>query len=116
MTPTDQELEMRLMAGAQAAIRELLAQKKPADEITLTEIEELVRRAGQRIMAQMTVTLVEAGRDSQQVPGPTCAGCGQEMAYKGHKSKNLTTDTGAAVISRAHYYCATCQTGFFPPG
>jgi len=116
MVLTDQELEARMMVEAQAAIREMLAQKRPADEITLTEIEGLVRRAGQQIMTQMTVVLVEDSSDQQQVPGPVCDGCGQEMAYKGHKSKNLTTDTGEAALSRAHYYCAPCETGFFPPG
>jgi hypothetical protein len=113
---TDQELEERMIVAAQAAIRELLAQKKPADEITLTEIERLVRQAGQRFMGQMTATLVDDSGDQQQVPGPVCPGCGQEMAYKGHKGKNLTTDTGEAELSRAHYYCATCETGFFPLG
>jgi hypothetical protein len=116
MVLTDQELEERMMAEAQAAIRELLAQKKPADEITLTEIEVLVRQAGQRMMGQMTALLVADSSDRQQVPGPVCPGCGQEMAYKGHKGKHLTADTGEAELSRAHYYCATCEAGFFPPG
>ena len=116
MKLTDQELETRMMSEAQRAIKTLLSRKKPADEITLTEIEQLVRQAGEKIMEEMTGTLVEASRDDQQVPGPACPQCGQEMSYKGHKDKNLTTDTGNARLNRAHYYCNACEVGLFPPG
>ena len=116
MAFTDQELEERMMEEAQRAIKALLAQRQSGDEITLTEIEQLVRQAGEKIMEEMTASLVEGSRDKQQVPGPACPHCGQEMAYKGHKEKNLTTETGKARLSRAHYYCDACAVGLFPPG
>ena len=116
MTHTDQELEEQMLAEAQRAIKALLTQKKSNDEITLTEIEQSVRQAGEKIMREMTARIVEASRDRQQVPGPACPECGQEMRYKGHKEKNLTTDTGTARLSRAYYHCAACKTGLFPPG
>ena len=116
MAFTDQEIEERMMAEAQRAIKGLLSQRQPSDEITLTEIEQRVRQAGERIMEEMTASLVEASQDQQQVPGPACPHCGQEMAYKGHKEKNLTTDTGNARLRRAYYYCEACAVGLFPPG
>jgi DNA repair exonuclease SbcCD ATPase subunit len=116
MAFTDQELEEQLMAEAQKAIKALLAQTQPSDEITLTEIERLVRQAGEKIMEEMTASLVEASQDIQQIPGPPCPHCGQEMAYKGHKEKNLTTETGKAQVRRAYYYCEACAVGLFPPG
>ena len=116
MTFTDPEIEERMMAEAQRAIKALLSQRQPSDELTLTEIEQLVRQAGGEIMEGMTASLVEASQDKQQVPGPGCPHCGQEMAYKGHQEKNLTTDTGKARLRRAYYYCDACEVGLFPPG
>ena len=114
MAFTDQELEEQMMAEAQRAVKALLAQRPSSDEITLTEIEGLVRRTGEKIMEEMTASLVEASQDTQQVPGPACPQCGQEMVYKGHKEKKLTTETGKARVRRAYYYCHACAVGLFP--
>ena len=67
---TDEELKVRMMVEAEAAIDNLLAQKRPFEEITLTEGE-------------------------QQVPGPACSECGQAMHYKGVKEKRIISETGA---------------------
>jgi hypothetical protein len=113
---TDEELKARMMAEAEAAIDKLLGQKKPAEQITLTEIERLVLKARQEVGEGLTTILVEQSAAAGQVPGPACAECGREMHYKGLKSKRVVSETGEAEVKRAYYYCADCRVGLFPPG
>lgn len=110
-----QELKTKMAADAQAALEKLLAKQPAGEEVRLSDIEESVRAAGMEVMERWTARLVAANSDKQQVPGPQCEHCGQEMHYKGHKTKQLVTDTGEVTLRRAYYYCETCQTGIFPP-
>ena len=115
---TDDELKARMLAEAEEAIDKLLVNKKPAEQITLTEIEQLVLRAGQEVREGLTAVLVEesARQGRQEVPGPGCPECGQEMHYKGLKAKRIISETGGVEVKRVYYYCAGCRVGFFPPG
>lgn len=115
MDLAQQELKTRMAADALAALEKLWARQPAGEPMTLSEIEEVVRATATEVMAQWTARLVEANSDNQQVPGPKCEHCGQEMRYKGHKTKQLVTDTGEVTLRRAYYYCDICQTGFFPP-
>ena len=112
----DEELRARMMAEAEAAIDQMIASKRQPDEITLTEIEDLVRAAGQEVQARWTAELVRVSSQGQEVPGPTCSGCGQEMRYRGQKDRRVMTDTGEVQLRRGYYYCETCKRGSFPPG
>ena len=106
-------LKAQLMAGAEAAIEELLAGRKA--ENTLSEIENLVEATGHSLQQDLTGTLVKlAGQPSG--PGPMCEQCGREMRYKGQKKRQVVTKTGEVEIERAYYYCKACQCGTFPPG
>lgn len=116
MSHTRDALKTELMKKAEAVIEKLLEDKKPSEAITLTEIEQVVMRAGEAFKAELTQTLVEASTDRQQVPEPTCPACGKPMRYKGHKPKQVVTETGEVTVERAYYHCAACQQGFFPPG
>ena len=114
MSHARDELKTELMKKAEAAIEKLLEDKKPPEEITLTDIEQLGMRAGEAFKAELTQTLVEASADRQQVPEPACPACGKPMRYKGHKPKRVVTETGEVTVERAYYHCAACQQGFFP--
>lgn len=117
MPLTDDELKAHLKAKADAAIEKLFADKKGPDEIKLSEIEQVVYRAGEAIKAELTAGLVEqVSEEVADVPGPACPECGQEMHYKGHKAKQVMTETGEVTVKRAYYYCETCHRGLFPPG
>jgi len=117
MPLTDDELKAQMKAKAEAAIEKVFAKKKRPDEITLSEIEQAVYAAGEAIKAELTAGLVEqVSEEEVGVPGPICPTCGQEMHYKGHKAKQLITETGEVRVRRAYYYCETCRSGFFPPG
>ena len=117
MPLTDDELKAQLKAQAEAAIEKLFAEKKSPHEITLSNIEQAVYEAGEAIKADLTAGLVEqVSEEAAEVPGPSCSKCGQEMHYKGHKAKQVVTETGEVTVKRAYYYCETCRSGLFPPG
>ncbi len=115
MNEQDAQMKQRIMAEAEVAIDELLRQRKPAEEIKLSEIEVLVRELGQRLMASASQALVTASADRQDVV-LTCEQCGERMQYKGRKRRGVETETGAVMVERAYYYCARCKAGVFPPG
>jgi DNA repair exonuclease SbcCD ATPase subunit len=117
MPLTDDELKAQMKAKAEAAIEKLFAEKKRPNEIKLSDIEQTVHEVGEAIKADLTAGLVEqVSEEAETVPGPVCPECGQEMHYKGHKAKQLITETGAVTVKRAYYYCETCRSGLFPPG
>jgi uncharacterized protein with PIN domain len=113
MPPRDDELKADMLATAQAAIEKLLAERAKKEQVKLSDIEDLVREAGEQIMEGMTTELVcaEAAQEEQTV----CAECGGKLRYKGKRGRNLVTDTGEVRVERGHYYCPTCRKGFFPP-
>ena len=114
MNSIDDELKKRLMAQAEAAIDEMLGTRKPVDEITLTEIEQLARVTGEQVMQHITDGLVKASEDEQD-PTLCCPDCGKRLHYKGKKDKPIT-ETGETTVRRTYYYCPQCQKGIFPPG
>jgi hypothetical protein len=65
---TDDELRARMLAEAEVAIEKLLAHKKGAEEITLTEIEQLVLAARQEVGEGLTAVLIEESARAR-VPG-----------------------------------------------
>ena len=113
MPPTKEELKAQLMAEAEEVIDELVGQANEKEDITLGDIERLVRAAGQQVMTKLTSRLVEVKRGDTD--RSLCAGCGQAMHYKGHKGRTVITETGEVRIERAYYYCARCRQGVFPP-
>ena len=113
--PADaQDLKAQMMAEAEKAIDRLLAGVEEKEDLMLSDIERLVRTAGQRVMEQFTQELVRA---EAEVEGSNiCPECGQKMRYKGQKGRNLATETGDVSLQRAYYYCPKCRKGVFPPG
>lgn len=113
MRPNDEELKVQMMAAAEGVIEKLLAGTKEKEELTLSDIERLVRRAGQDVMEGLTGTLANAeaqGRESR-----ICPECGRKMRYKGRKKRDIITETGEVSLERGYYYCPTCREGVFPP-
>jgi hypothetical protein len=113
MKATKTELRAALMAQVEALVEEALA--KSDGRKRLEDIEELVyettRRVGQALEAGI---LKEQGQVSG--PGSVCAGCGQEMRYKGDKQRYVVTRNGEQQVERGYYYCPDWGSGLFPPG
>jgi hypothetical protein len=111
----EEELKRRMLKEAEEAIEELLKKREMPEEITLSEIEELVGEAGEQVKAGITRVLVAESEDRQDVI-LKCEKCGRRMDYKGQKSKRVVTETGEVTVKRAYYYCPHCRVGIFPPG
>ena len=114
MTSDDKGLKGRMMVEAEEAVNQLLAGVGEKEDVKLSDIERLVRVAGERVMERFTARLVEAG--VQEVEGCICPVCGRKARYKGQKARDLVTETGEVRLERAYYYCPNCRQGFFPPG
>ena len=113
MRPNDDELKAQMMVAAEGVIEKLLAGTKEKEELSLSDIERLVRRAGLDVMEELTGTLANAeaqGRESR-----ICPECGRKMRYKGRKKREVITETGEMSLERGYYYCPTCREGVFPP-
>ena len=108
-----EDLRARLVAEAEAAIDRLLAEGSKKEELVLSDIERLVRRAGQRIVEGLTTEIV--AEETPKAEDRICPDCGRKMRYKGHKGRELVTETGELHLERAYYYCESCRKGVFPP-
>lgn len=113
MAHRDDELKAQMMVQAEAAIEALLAERKKKGELDLSDIEQLVREAGQRVMKELTADLADAEAGAEE--GVVCPTCGQKPLSKGKRERTLVTDTGEVHIERGYYYCPRCQQGFSPP-
>lgn len=107
-------LKARMMEEAEALIDQMLADKQPADKIMLKEIEQAAIEVGQGMQAAVAKELV---RDSQAGSSevPACPGCGRKMRLKGYRKRQVESEAGLVELKRAHYYCASCRRGVFPP-
>jgi len=112
--PQETGLKAQMMAAAEEAIDELVRKTEAKEHLTLSEIEELVRTAGEAVMTRLTGQLVEA--EAQEDESANCPECGEPMRYKGKRGRNLITETGEVRVERAYYYCPACRRGVFPPG
>jgi len=113
-SPND-ELKRELLEEVEAIIDRLLANKKPAEEITLMDIEQVVLAAGRQFQAMLTERLAER-REAVREVVTECPTCGGKLRHKGYRSRQVVTETGEVTIKRVYYYCEHCRKGFFPPG
>jgi uncharacterized protein with PIN domain len=113
-SPND-ELKRELLEETEAIIDRLLANKKPAEEITLTDIEQSVLVAGRRFQEVLTERLAEKMEAVGEEAGE-CPTCGSRLRHKGYRSRRVVTETGEVTIKRAYHYCEQCRKGVFPPG
>ena len=109
-------LKARLMAHAEAAIEELLAQKRPAETATLVDIEGVILKARQQLEPALTSELVAESSQTLPTMWPVCPRCGQRLKAKGKRKRRVVTVTGEVSVTREYYHCRACQRGFFPPG
>lgn len=114
MPGSKEEAKAHLMRQAEELIDGLLSEKKPADEITLSEIERAAVEAGLRFGEAVARQLTEESREPVQKP--VCLACGEEMRLKDYRTRWVVTEAGEVEVRRAYYYCVTCRRGVFPPG
>ncbi len=113
---TDEELRARLLAEAEKAINDLLAQKPADNKMTLTDIERLVGRMGQQVQANVLKELGQVSHEAHHVEAPVCERCGSRMQRRGRRPRQVVTEVGAMTLERAYYVCPGCGASLFPPG
>ena len=116
MNETPAKLKAELMAEAEGVIDELVEWTAETPAPTLTQIEDIVLKLRQRLSERMALAVIEAQATVRPVPGPSCPSCGREMHYKDLKANTVESQVGPLPLERGYYYCATCQSGLFPPG
>ena len=115
MPQSKKKLKAQMMREAEELIDKLLEQKKPASEITLSEIEQAAVETG---MGFQQAVAEHLAADSQGEPSeiPQCPDCGKKMKMKGYRKRRVETEAGEVELKRPYYYCQACQRGIFPPG
>ncbi len=109
-------LKARLLAHAEAAIDELLAQRPAPATATLSEIEQVVLKAGQAVQQRVTQELLSESSAEPALAWPTCPTCGRRLQMKGQRKRRVATVTGEVRVARDYYHCRSCRRGVFPPG
>lgn len=111
-----EERKAKLMEIAEKEIEEALDWMEESAAPELGEIETMVLRLRKRLGEAMTEEVIGNQAAMRPVPGPVCEQCGNEMHYKGMKSKAISSLIGEVKLKRGYYYCDRCRTGLFPPG
>jgi hypothetical protein len=116
MRRTPEQLEAALMEEAKALIAELVTWERQAGAPKLSQMEEKALAVRQRFGQRLLQALIEDQEARQPAEPPQCANCGAQMRYKGQKGTDIETRLGDIAVERGYYYCAHCESGFFPPG
>src|SRR5260221_14741870 len=122
----EQELDRRLpgwRALSDAVGRELLAWREAHPRANLTQIEDAVFEAMQRLQARalQQVVLASAVADVAAQPvaeRPTCPTCGGRLEPRGRPRRTIRPARQRAPLDldRSYAVCADCGAGLFPPG
>ena len=113
---TRDELKARLLAEAEKAIDELLAEQPAAGTTSLDEIERLALKGGAPFEARV---LKEFGQEEVEVEAtvePICEGWGSRMQRRGLHRRHVMTEAGSTRLDRAYDVCPDGGASLFPPG
>lgn len=110
-------------AASQAIAQELAQWRKSHPKATLTEIEDAVFDAMQKLQAQALGEVVAASTAADLAAQPTderrrCPACGGQLEPRGRQRRRVrpARQRAALDLDRSYAVCATCGAGLFPPG
>jgi hypothetical protein len=116
MKLTRGQKEAKLRKAADEMIEALLEWDEANQAPNLTQIEDKILELRQRMGQEMLAVEIAGQALRQPVENPSCPDCGSKMRAKGEKVRSVESRVGGLELERGHYYCARCQSGFFPPG
>ncbi len=105
----------RLLRELEALLSE--EDEDPDDPGTLDDIERKSDQAAQRVRRIVADKLLEKKqRFAQRQSGaqPWTCSCGRVTRYAGRRPRQIVLRSGSHTITRAYYYCASCQRGLCP--
>ena len=111
------ELRWRFVVKAEEVFDIAMEQGIAREEITLSQIEEIVNELKFELTSMLVESVIEMQASRRAGPGPKCEGCGREMRYKGEKRRpDIISSQGEIGLERSYYHCKICKSGLFPPG
>ncbi len=110
-----EKLKKALLGELEAQVEAMLDNISDEQQMTLSEIEDLVLQTRQSIGQKLTQAVVEVESQPAEVD-VQCGKCGKKMQSKGKRPKQVTTQSGEIEVERNYYYCPSCREGIFPPG
>ncbi len=113
---TRHELKARLLAEAERAIDELLAEKSAAGTTSLDEIERLALKGGAQLEASVLKVFGHEELEVDEKVEQICERCGSRMQRRGTHSRHVMTEAGTTRLERVYYVCPGCGASVFPPG
>ena len=116
MKESKEEKRARLLAKAAQEIDAYLEWEEKNPQPDLTQIEEIALILRKEFGQEIAQVAIESQASRTPAPGPKCAGCGNEMRYKGKKRIRVESRTGTLDVERGYYYCPKCKERLFPPG
>ena len=123
MSQDDEQILPGWQATSQAVAHELAEWRRAHPKATLTEIEDAVFEAMQKLQAQALgeVVAASAAADMAAQPGterPRCPTCGGQLEPRGRQRRRVRPARQRATLdlNRTYAVCATCGAGLFPPG
>jgi DNA-directed RNA polymerase subunit RPC12/RpoP len=110
------ELKARLLAKAEKAIDEMLAEKPASGTMSLADIERLALKSGAVLEAEVLEALGHDEAEVDQTGEQICERCGSRMQRRGVHRRQVMTEAGPTTVERAYYVCPGCGASLFPPG
>jgi hypothetical protein len=104
------------LAAAGELYDEVSRWRQEHPEASFDEIVAQVRPKRRALMGELLTMLALQAGDGAVAEGQRCAQCGERMQNKGRLKRMAVHGEGDSALKRTHYYCARCQSGFFPPG
>jgi len=110
-------------AASRAVAHEVAEWRKAHPKATLTEIEDVVFEATQKLQAQLLGEVVYASAAADVATQPAtergrCPTCGGQLEPRGRQRRKVrpARQRAALDLQRSYAVCATCGAGLFPPG
>jgi hypothetical protein len=92
-----------------------LEQRLTAPQPTLTEITHVVWDLRQELTGSVTEVLIQQTyTPAEDQTAASCPQCARSIKTRGPVCRTLDTLIGPVQVSRAYFYCARCQHGFYP--
>jgi uncharacterized protein with PIN domain len=118
-----EQIQPGWQVASQAVARELAEWRKAHPKATLSEIEEAVFEAMQKLQAQALGEVVHASAAVDVAAQPAdqrtrCLTCGGQLEPRGRQRRRVRPARQRATLDldRSYAVCATCGAGLFPPG
>ena len=93
--------------------RQQLVEQLPHKDQTLDQIEDIAGHVGNAVSQEIQEQITKKQDNKSRIKRQSCS-CGNELRYKGRKSRHMVTRHGSLCLRRGIYYCAVCQKNTVP--